>query len=179
MDTSQFAILLRTLAAQSARRRLLAGLTSSVLALAAAGDEAVAAKTGKCKQPCGVCQQCTKGKCHKTKDGKKRCKKDTCAPKTPGTACGSGGQVCQGGTCGCPGGTLACAETCVLGTCCPGTSCGGDCGCLTAIEGDTFCAANVMVLCMDCPSSGACAAGSRCSRTSSGATCCIPACGTV
>ena len=44
-----------------------------------------------------------------------------------------------------------CGKKCVKGTCCPHTDCGLDCGCVRAVEGDTFCTAkNALVSCEQC-----------------------------
>lgn len=150
MDAIRFDVLTRAWVAETSRRRTLAGVLAGVMgALGLAGpDDAGAAKSGKCKQKCGQCNFCEKGKCKK-KNGKKRCKKGECKPV-------EGGTPCTGGN--------------------------GDCTCNRSLEGDGFCAANVIVKCFqgNCANSGACVAGSRCVRCSgSGATTCVPECGEV
>jgi hypothetical protein len=113
MDCARFDTLTRSLTGGSSRRRLLAGLTSGLLALVPLGSgsfDATAKKKGKRK--------------------KKKKKKPpaslavTCAPTCAGKVCGDDG---CGGTCGDPCPT---AETCVAGRCvCPaGTErCGPGC----------------------------------------------------
>jgi hypothetical protein len=77
---------------------------------------------------------------------------------------------------------------CKKGKCKPlegGTPCtggNGDCTCDRSIEGNGFCAANVILKCFQgaCATSGECGAGRHCVRCSgSGATTCAPECGTV
>jgi hypothetical protein len=150
MDAIRFDALTRACIAELSRRGTLAGVLAGTLAVLGLTDaqDADAAKSGKCKQKCGQCEFCKKGKCY-NKDGKKRCKKGKCKPV-------EGGTPCTGGN--------------------------GGCTCNRSLEGDGFCAANVIVKCFqgNCANSGECGAGSHCVRCSgSGATTCVPECGTV
>lgn len=93
MDAIRFDDLTKAWIAEASRRRTLAGMLAALAALGLATEAAGAAKSGKCKKPCGQCQFCKKGTCQK-KDGKKRCKKGKCKPEALGTPCG-------GDDCGC------------------------------------------------------------------------------
>ena len=82
----------------------------------------------------------------------------------------------------CQSGQVLCADQCVEGVCCPHAPCGsGNCTCGTAIEGDAFCVANVIVECGGCTSSDDCSPTERCVETGgdAGSGCCFPECGTV
>jgi hypothetical protein len=113
MDDDRFDSLTRSVTVAGSRRRALASALGGALGLLGLTDrnDAAAARSGKCKQPCGECEQCQRGDCQR-KNGKKRCRPGICTPTANGTACGSGG-VCQGGTCVCASGTEPCDGACV------------------------------------------------------------------
>ena len=142
VDARHFDDLIRSLAFDSSRRRLLAGLTGGLLAMLSLSrtSEEAAARSGKCKQACSLCEQCKKGKC-KRKNGRKRrtCKAGTCQPKATGTACG-GGTCINGGcatACGAPSPPGNCSGASCAGPTCPG---GESCGtCDTTTEGQVVC----------------------------------------
>ena len=100
MDAVRFDALTKACIAATSRRRTLAALL--VGALGAVGvadaDDTRAAKSGRCKKPCGDCAVCEAGMCRKTTRGKKRCKRGRCAPKENGTACAGPG-FCWNGEC--------------------------------------------------------------------------------
>ncbi len=73
-------------------------LASAVLArIGPSPSGGLAAKSGTCKKPCGECEVCDPGKCRKTKNGKKRCRRGTCQPKADFTNCSLG--FCENGVC--------------------------------------------------------------------------------
>ena len=84
-------------------RRDIAGAGGSALATAVLAriglspSGGLAAKSGTCKKPCGECALCDPGKCRKTKNGKKRCRRGTCKPKADFTNCSFG--FCANGVC--------------------------------------------------------------------------------
>ena len=82
MDGDRFDSLARSLSAAGSRRRAFAIAFSGGQALLglARPDDAVEAKSGKCKPKCGACETCQKGNC-KRKNGKKHCKKGKCKPR--------------------------------------------------------------------------------------------------
>jgi hypothetical protein len=139
MDAKRFDTIAKALIADTTRRRTVSGLLGGALATLglSSADEAGAAKSGKCKNECGVCEFCKKGKCRKTASGKKVCKKGKCQPKENGAPCASAGGICLSGTCVCSNGKADCGATCCRadqdcqnGTCvCPtGTEeCNGAC----------------------------------------------------
>ena len=55
-----------------------------------------AANSGKCKKSCGECERCDTGTCQK-KNGKKRCTRGRCKPRTDFIACSFG--FCFEGVC--------------------------------------------------------------------------------
>jgi hypothetical protein len=95
MDAHQFDILARSLAQTGSRRRAAAAVLGSTLGFLGLShlDEATAG--GACKPACSECQTCQKGKCHKTKHGKK-CKKGTCTNTSDDTPCNGTGKCLQG-----------------------------------------------------------------------------------
>ena len=145
MDADRFDALTRSLTAAGSRRRALATALSGALGLLglAGPDEAAAAKSGKCKPPCGECATCKRGDCKKKQGRKKRCKRGKCQPLREGTPCTNG--TCQSGSCiaavlPCPQGLTVCSGSCVdtrtaqancggCGIVCGPrqTCCGGDC----------------------------------------------------
>ena len=60
-------------------------------------SEVVAATSGRCKAPCGECEQCDRGPCRRMKNGKKRCKRGKCTPKPDFISCPFG--FCFAGAC--------------------------------------------------------------------------------
>ena len=98
MDADRFDALTYRFNGLGTWRGTMRGLLAGVLSLFAVAhpDEVWSAKSGKCKQPCGACEQCGKGTCKK-KNGKKRCKPGRCTAKANNTPC-SGGS-CQSGSC--------------------------------------------------------------------------------
>ena len=146
MDADRFDHLTRSLTSAGSRRRALVALFGALGLLGLTNpDEAVAAKSGKCKPQCGECASCKRGDCKKTKHGKKRCKRGKCQPLREGTPCTNG--TCRGGSCivspsplTCPQGLTVCGGSCVdtrtaqancggCGIVCGPrqTCCGGDC----------------------------------------------------
>ena len=100
MESHRLDRLTRDFARVLDRRRGLQGLLALGavplgVTMLASTDVAEAGK--KCKPSCDECQQCKKGKCHKTNSGKKKCKKGKCQPKDNGTVCSTG--TCQAGIC--------------------------------------------------------------------------------
>jgi hypothetical protein len=89
MDGIRFDTLARSLAVGASRRRTLGGLLVGALAaVGLAGPEvAYTAKSGKCKEDCGVCEKCKKGKCKVKDNGKRKCKPGKCKPRAIGTTC--------------------------------------------------------------------------------------------
>jgi hypothetical protein len=66
----------------------------------------------------------------------------------------------------CKTGERRCGKNCLLGPCCPRTSCGDRCDCAPTVEGPTFCFdADVHVTCVQCENNAYCAAGGNCIRT--------------
>ena len=136
MDARRFDAIAKALTNKRSRRWTLGGLLGGPLGLLAVAnpDDAWSAKSGKCKQPCGACKRCDKGKCEK-KNGKKRCKKGTCKPQDGLAVCGAG-QIRNPVTCGC----------CSLNgqTCSPAgantTCCSGRCGANGSSSGQDPCA---------------------------------------
>jgi hypothetical protein len=57
----------------------------------------LSAKSGTCKKSCGECERCNPGKCRKTKNGKKWCRRGTCKPTADFTNCSFG--FCFEGVC--------------------------------------------------------------------------------
>lgn len=94
MLADRFDAFTRALAVRTSRRHALAfpllGLTHA--------DDASAGR--KCKPACGECQACKKGRCKKTKSGKKKCKNGTCQATVDGVGCSLGS--CLGGKCVAP-----------------------------------------------------------------------------
>lgn len=122
MDADRFDTVARFLSTAGSRRRTLAVALSGGLGLLglAHADDAVAARSGRCRPRCGPCEQCQRGDC-KRKNGKKRCKRGKCKPRQDLVNCPPG-QVRNPITCGC------CQ---VLGETCPATGsnncCSGRC----------------------------------------------------
>src|SRR5918995_5639983 len=148
MDAKRFDTIAKALISETNRRRTLGGLLGGALAaLGLSGaDETDAAKSGKCKKECGLCESCKRGKCRKTARGKKVCKKGKCKPKENGEQCAGAGGTCQSGTCVCSDGAANCGASCCVnnqvcenGTCvCPAglELCNGECvePCLAGIS---------------------------------------------
>lgn len=102
MDNKPFDACARLLPLTTSRRRIArfgtGALAAAVLVrLGLTSPEVLAAKSGKCKKPCGECERCDKGKCQKKKNGKKRCKRGTCKPRADFTNCSFG--FCENGDC--------------------------------------------------------------------------------
>lgn len=97
-------------------------------------DETWSAKTGACKETCGPCEVCRKGRC-KRKNGKKRCKPGVCEPRQDLDVCGVL-EVRDPDTCGCCQTSGMCVPSSNVG-CCSGscTDVGGVFFCLDLIEG--------------------------------------------
>ena len=189
MDAKRFDTIAKALICETNRRRTLSGLLGAALGCLGfadveakkskknnTGGQGAGAEGGNCKPACGTCEQCRKGKCHKTGSGKKKCKKGTCKPLT-GTTCTTttgGTGTCQAGSCvsggggGCTGGSTSCGGVCTdlqtdeanCGTC--GTACGA---------GQTCCDGVCTNLQTDEASCGSC--GFTCFL---GQTCCSGAC---
>ena len=118
MDANRFDALTRALsAATRSRRGALAAALGGSLGLLGLAHPDSATAGGACKPACSECQTCQKGKCHKTKHGKK-CKRGHCRPLPDGTVCASGN--CRAGSCStCANGVKNGTETDV--------DCGGVC----------------------------------------------------
>jgi hypothetical protein len=99
MDLDRFDALIRSLTTAGSRRRAIVAAVGGTLGLLRAGPPDDGLAGGRCKPACGACHACKKGKCKKTKHGKK-CKKGKCRPQADGTACANGNN-CQGGICTC------------------------------------------------------------------------------
>lgn len=71
MDAIRFDALTKTLIAEAIRRRTLAGVLAGALGALgrAVGEDADAAKSGRCKKKCGECKFCKKGKCKPVERG--------------------------------------------------------------------------------------------------------------
>lgn len=122
MDGNRFDAFAKSITSTTNRRRALFALVGG--GVAARGldtpGESWAAKSGNCRESCGVCEVCLKGKC-KRKNGKKRCKPGTCVLQ-PGLSECPGGQIRNPLTCGCcqsngqtcsqGAGNLCCSEGC-------------------------------------------------------------------
>jgi hypothetical protein len=127
MDGDRFDSLARSLSAAGSRRRAFAIAFSGGQALLglARPDDAVEAKSGKCKPKCGACETCQKGNC-KRKNGKKQCKKGKCKPRKGVVDCPAG-QLRNPVTCGC---CQVAGQTCPVSganSCCSGLCPGGTC----------------------------------------------------
>lgn len=138
MEHERFDVLTRRLVSPGTRRGILTFLAGALGALPLA--EGSARKSGNCQPACALCQTCRKGRCHRTKSGKKRCRRGQCTPQASGTSClGTG--TCQNGTCICPSGTTRCGDACVntaidarnCGSC--GTRCQLNASCTAGICG--------------------------------------------
>lgn len=167
MDGATFDVLAKSLTAATSRRRTLTGLLVGTLGLLglADPDEAWSAKSGTCKPKCGECENCDKGTCKKTNNGKK-CKKGKCTPKANGTAC-SGDGTCQGGVCSvsfCTG-KNSCAAGNAPTTC--QASGPNQCLCTVTDTGAPFCALIGVVTVTDCPANP-CPAGETCINANGG-----------
>jgi hypothetical protein len=162
MDAVRFDSLVQLLGSAGTRRRTLGALLGGALGLPGLAKPAnTSADSGKCKQACGLCDQCKKGKCRR-KNGRKRCKAGKCQPKANGTACGSG--TCLNGgcatTCAGPSAPGNCSGTSCRGPSCPnGESCGV---CDTTTEGQVVCGD----LRNSCEESQACETSANCPRGS-------------
>jgi hypothetical protein len=116
MDANRFDAIAKAIVAESSRRRTLAGLLGGALAALglAAPESADAARTGNCKPECGECQVCKKGKCRRTKSGRKRCKKGRCEPVENETQCIAPiNGFCIDGACVCPENLEECNGLCL------------------------------------------------------------------
>jgi hypothetical protein len=127
MESERFDTLSRVLGDVSRRGLLptvLGPITAGALTALGVAQREDAEAGGACKQACGTCQRCKKGKCKK-KHGKKRCKKGRCIPAEAGTPCseGDGGTCCAAGSGrtrdGCCGVAEACCPDASGGACCP------------------------------------------------------------
>lgn len=98
MDRTRLDALVKTLIAETSRRRTLRGLVGGTLGILGLSLPDEAAAAAKCKPTCDECATCKKGKCRKTRSGKKKCKKGKCRPKANGTTCSRG--ECHSGRCG-------------------------------------------------------------------------------
>jgi hypothetical protein len=122
-------------------------------------------KSGRCQPKCAECYTCKKGQCH-NKNGRKRCAKGKCKPKSDGAPCRSfAGGLCINRTCvnpqtdeancGALGTAFGPTQVCQAGSCfprstcpatltvfCPaifGTPCGSSCWCNQSSEGNIVC----------------------------------------
>jgi hypothetical protein len=98
MEDTRFDTMAKVLGALTTRRLTVGALLGGVLGFPAVADGATKRSSRRCKPECGECQKCKKGKCHRTRSGKKRCSKGKCKPKDDGIDCGTC-RECQGGTC--------------------------------------------------------------------------------
>jgi hypothetical protein len=102
MNSHAFDAIARHLPLTTSRRGI-ARIGSSALAAAVLAriglspSGSLAAKSGRCKTPCGECQRCDPGKCRKKPNGQKRCKRGRCTPKPDFIACSFG--FCFAGAC--------------------------------------------------------------------------------
>ena len=139
MESARFDVLSRRIGEASRRgllRRTLGFFApTALMAILGTPDAADAAKNGRCKPACGICQRCQKGKCRK-KNGKKRCKKGKCQPAQAGTPCDAAGDA-EGTCCGPDTGGLFLGCCAAIQACCPDASGGGCCASL-----DTCCSDN-------------------------------------
>src|SRR3712207_1016646 len=96
MDAARFDALSRSLIVAGSRRQTLAAVLSGALGWHALVHPGVAsaARSGRCKQPCGECERCQKGACKK-RNGKKRCKPGRCVAEANDAPC-AGGSCCDG-----------------------------------------------------------------------------------
>ena len=187
VDAKRFDAIAKALIFETSRRRTLGGFLFGALGLLGLADrDDAAAKSGKCKPTCTACQTCKKGKCTKTKHGK-RCKKGKCQPNANanGTDCGGACLECQSGTCAAKADTTACGaggtSRCCSGQCrecCAAdptfTSCGSlaGCFCILTTEGTKHChlggqACDAIGACTtsaNCPAGAACSAESFCTN---------------
>ena len=142
MDADRIDAIAKVLISETSRRRTLGGLLGGTLGLLGLTErEHARARSGKCKLTCAECATCKKGRCRKTKHGK-RCKNGKCLPKTDGTAC-TGGGSCQGGICAAapvPPPFCAGKNFCDVGTVSCNTS-GSSPGCIcwVTVAGEPFC----------------------------------------
>jgi hypothetical protein len=174
MDANRFDALTRSFASRSlvkvrSRRRALGLTLAAVLSPVSRSQHEDVSARGKCEPRCGECLRCKKGKCRKTKHGKK-CKKGKCLHLGDGTPCSNHG-TCQGGTCVVPfcAGKNTCTDP-VLG----GSRCGqGDtlCYCHVTTTGEPFC--GKLGGAGECPGSG-CPAGQTCVSIVGGTGNCSP-----
>lgn len=120
MDGNRFDAFAKSISSTASRRRSLGALLGGGIAVfgLAKPDEAWSAKSGKCRETCGPCEACRKGKC-KRKNGRKRCKPGTCE-LLPGLSECPAGQVRNPTTCGC---CQANGQTCEQGGGNPGNLC--------------------------------------------------------
>ena len=102
MNSKAFDAIARRLPLTTSRRSL-ARIGRSILAAAVLAriglspSGSFAAKSGKCKKPCGECARCDPGKCRKMQNGQKRCKRGRCKPRADFTNCSFG--FCFAGAC--------------------------------------------------------------------------------
>src|SRR3954447_26501582 len=142
MDPSCFDALTRSLSTAGSRRHALVVAVGGALGLLGLSQADDADADGACKPVCGACQTCQRGHCHKSKQGKKHCRRGTCVATPPGTVscggacvdltsdprnCGSCGtrcsvnQTCNAGTCTCTIFDVAGGRTCPIPN--PNASC--------------------------------------------------------
>ena len=131
MNSHGFDNLARLLGTATSRRGIARFGSGALATLGFSSFEMLAAKSGKCKQKCGFCAKCDKGKCTR-KNGKKRCKKGKCKAAKNGALCATNGGVCQNGDCVCPDGRPTCKD----GFCCLHFHVceNGQCGCPDGLE---------------------------------------------
>src|SRR5512133_2814516 len=84
MDPSRFDTLTRSLSTAGSRRHALVAAIGGLGLIGLAQADGADAD-GACKPACGACQTCKTGHCHKSKQGKKRCRRGTCVANPPGT----------------------------------------------------------------------------------------------
>jgi hypothetical protein len=138
MDADRFDALARILTTAGSRRALTFALGGFLaLLVLERPDDTTAAKSGKCKQPCGPCARCKEGKCKHTAHGK-RCKAGKCKPKRNGKSCPQFG-TCRGGKCRVPfcSGKNYCPITGTPPQC---QASGPECLCFVTSTGAPFCA---------------------------------------
>jgi hypothetical protein len=149
MDGIRFDTLSRALTAAGSRRLTLGMLLGGALGLLGLPGARAKRKSGRCQPKCDECYSCKKGQC-RNKNGKKRCAKGKCKPKSVGAPCRTfPGGACQNGTCvnlqadetNCGSLGTACGPTqvCQAGTCFPKSTCPASPTAVCPIVFATFC----------------------------------------